>query len=387
METIYIGIKKGIENNINIHGYLMVDINLQFNIDGIPIFKSSSTVLWPILAKFGDFKPFLVALYCGSSKPTSLQEYLQDFIMEFSLHLVCLGVVRRLLNFLKWSIKGTNTGRLSAALLALISTRLLEYNGKLPNEFVRQPRAFEELDRWKATELRSFLLYTGLVALKGILSKSMYKHFQALSIAIRLLCNSNDQRRMQSLSSAQRLIKYFVCNAEEHYGALFCVYNVHSLLHLCDDVHYYKTYLDNVSAFPFENYLQTLKKFVRGKQNPLVQVCKRLGELDGLVEDTKVVHSKVGVEMKNSCFKTSQGIVFIKEIRHGGRYFVDLFKFVFLDHFFDDFIESKEIGIYLIRRNLQPSKCLLERDLLLRKCVSLPYKDGYVILMLLHDFV
>ena len=395
-DYIYLGIKKGIEKKIKLHNYSENSIYLKFNIDGLPLFKSSATQLWPILATFGCFEPFLVALFCGSSKPTSLEDYLKDFVEElgglladgvlvnntfysvhifsficdaparsylkciinhtgyyscerctimgawksgrivfcdeeqgvvprtdakfkaneyfslvgkchqkcetplkklnfnliggFSLdymHLVCLGVVRRLLYFIKGSIKGTNLGKLSTGMLDLVSTRLLEFNGKLPSEFVRQPRSLVELDRWKATELRSFLMYTGLVALKGIISQRAYKHFLSLSIAVRFLCESNHTKRTQCIDAARDLITYFVYNAEEHYGSLFCVYNVHNLLHLCDDVQNYQTSLHDVSAFPFENYLQKLKKFVRGRHNPLVQVCKRLDELDGLVHNSK----------------------------------------------------------------------------------------------------
>jgi hypothetical protein len=47
------------------------------------------------------------------------------------------------------------------------------------------------------------------------------------------------------------------------YRSSTIVYNVHSPLHVADDALNYGC-LDNVSAFRFENYLQHIKKMVRG---------------------------------------------------------------------------------------------------------------------------
>ena len=49
-------------------------------------------MFWPILASFSGCKPFLVALFCGTSKPDSLTHYLSDFIAELRV-LVERGVV------------------------------------------------------------------------------------------------------------------------------------------------------------------------------------------------------------------------------------------------------------------------------------------------------
>ena len=50
-------------------------------------------------------------------------------------------------------------------------------NGEMLTEFARQPRRLQELDRWMATEFRQFLLYTGPLVLKGIVSKELFQHF------------------------------------------------------------------------------------------------------------------------------------------------------------------------------------------------------------------
>ena len=56
-------------------------INLMVNIDGLPLFKSSSLQLWPVLIRFSSFKPVPVALYCGYKKP-DMGEYLAEFVGE-----------------------------------------------------------------------------------------------------------------------------------------------------------------------------------------------------------------------------------------------------------------------------------------------------------------
>ena len=64
----------------------------------------------------------------------------------------------RLLLFWK---EGPRQYRLSAAQLAVVLENLIDYKGKMPSEFARQPRGLDEVKRWKTTEYQQFLLYTG----------------------------------------------------------------------------------------------------------------------------------------------------------------------------------------------------------------------------------
>ena len=47
----------------------------------LPLFKSRSLQLWPILIRFSSFKPAPAALYCGYKKP-DIAEYLVEFVDE-----------------------------------------------------------------------------------------------------------------------------------------------------------------------------------------------------------------------------------------------------------------------------------------------------------------
>jgi len=82
-QYIYFGLEKGICHLLSQTTSFRHDhdsVNLSINIDSL--FKSSKFQFWPILAKFHNFEPFVVALFCGDKKPYPLEEYLEDFLME-----------------------------------------------------------------------------------------------------------------------------------------------------------------------------------------------------------------------------------------------------------------------------------------------------------------
>ena len=137
------------------------------------------------------------------------------------MHMVCLGVTRRILHFLK---NGPRECKLSSVQLAQISANLLSLKGKMQSKFARQPRSLDELERWKATEFRQFLLYTGPIALKGVVSTKLYQHFLSLSIAISIMLESNADRCNSLLNYARQLMQFFVKNCKAVYGETFTVY-------------------------------------------------------------------------------------------------------------------------------------------------------------------
>lgn len=72
------------------------------------------------------------------------------------MHLVCLGVMRRLL--LVWTKRKRET-KMSAAQISEVDVQLDNFRAYIPSVFVRKPRPLTELDKWKATEFKQFLLY------------------------------------------------------------------------------------------------------------------------------------------------------------------------------------------------------------------------------------
>lgn len=56
-------------------------------------------------------------------------------------------------------------------------------------------------------------------------------------------------------------------------------YNIHSLIHLPDDCLRFG-HLERFSAFPFENFLQTVKRKIKNQNSPLSQFVKRIKEFE-----------------------------------------------------------------------------------------------------------
>jgi hypothetical protein len=357
-------------------------LSLQFNFDGLPLFKSSNLEFWPIqcLIRQYNVRPFVVGLYCGCKKPGNITQYLHDFVSELTdilmkgitvlgiqltvkidcfvcdaparsfvknvkahngyhgcekcvqegvyinrrmtfpetaskcrtdddfrnmmdeehhrgptplsdlpiglvtdfvfdyMHLVCLGVVRKLVKF--WLGGSLHTSdevasRLSSSKVQLLSDKLANVRQFTPREFARRPRGLSEVDRLKATEFRQLLMYTGPIILSGVLVQNVYQHFLLLFTAITLL--TSPVLCQDYCDYAHSLLVAFVELASTLYGSDFIVYNVHGLIHLADDANRHGS-LDNFSAFPFENQMKALKRLVRKAGSPLAQVVRRLGE-------------------------------------------------------------------------------------------------------------
>ena len=242
-DYIYLGISNGISRVFASNPYLQMDsntIDLVVNVDGVPLYKSSSTQIWPAICKFSNYPPFIFSLFCGTKIPDDSEEFLREFLHEFDvlretgfqngnniflinlhafvcdaparqfikcvkshagyfgckictvegsyelgrvvfddidsplrdyesfeqalyldthqihhsiligkgikcvtqlpldyMHLVFLGVIKRLLLFWK---EGPRQYRLSAAQLAVVSEKLKDFKGKMPSEFARQSR-------------------------------------------------------------------------------------------------------------------------------------------------------------------------------------------------------------------------------------------------------
>ena len=508
----HFGIMPGVLGSLTGNQHLASEIDsisMQVNIDGLPLFKSSNMQFWPILGKLDQVNdPFIIGLYCGSGKPVSASEYLEQFthdvvkmqaegitynnkhfsfkisavvcdsparafvknvkshsgyagcdnctqhgiwngkmtfpevnapvrtdaqfeemvdeehhigpptfqgtgigmVSQFPpdyMHLVCLGVMRRLL--LLW-MKGPLRCRLGHRIVTSISEALTSLREYIPHEFARKPRKLADIDRWKATEFRQLLVYTGPLVLRDGLPEELYKNFLLLFVAMYLLlCPS---LCTAYCDYAQELLKHFV----EHFSALYgtdnLVYNVHSLIHLPDAVRRFGS-LDNISAFPFENFLGELKKMIRKPNFPLQQILCRMSERKGFrakqtqsskhlrkehhngpvpqelmpclqYGEARLKNFRVSISKGNNCFKIGKGVVLVQNIlAHNREIYVVFQEFSVVENFFSYPCHSSDLGIHHVS-GLGRERKSAPISAIVQKCVLLPDKGRFVVVPLLH---
>ncbi len=344
-----------------------------------------------------------------------------DMVYGFGLdymHLVCQGVMKRLL--LLWrgrrktkssrkqrkSSKTTNKSkdlahRLPAEQQEIINKRISAARDFFPVEFQRKGRSLDDIEVWKAVEYRHFLLYSGPIIMRNMLTKEKYDHFLYFHVAIRLLTSSSTQ---EVIEYADKMLKYFVDQFGKIYGSHHLVYNVHSLSHLANECKFQKGPLDSFCAFPFENYLGQLKNLLRGTRKPLAQLKKRLSEIENneTVENPAIwntykfdLRSIKPSSRADGFLMTKKGqILKVKEVSQlhimGSELelkdsqqnsFVDLFDEPFRSSFIKIYVSSGRIINEEISISLSAENC---KDFV--KCVGITFEGGKIAFFpLLHN--
>lgn len=201
------------------------------------------------------------------------------------MHLVCLGVVKKLLLLLinkaplHLRISRSKQNGVSFSKYDTINSSLILCSSMIPVEFNRSCRTLDLISRWKATELRTFLLYAGTVVLHDNISEKQYENFLSLNVALTILLSPN----LGHLANfGNELLKYFVESFSRIYGRHLVSHNIHGLLHLIENYYHFGP-LNNCNAFCFENFLQVVKKKIRKPEKPLEQIIKRYSDKRGII--------------------------------------------------------------------------------------------------------
>lgn len=334
-----------------------------------------------------------------------------DMVRSFPLdymHLVCLGVIKKMLNNL-W-LCGKPPYRFSSKQTQNISDQCISLKNQIPQEFLRKPRSLSEVKRWKATEFRLFLFYVGPVVLKQNIPEEISGNFLSLHVSMTLLSKA------LNLEYAQKLLKHFVKTFTILYGKENVSHNVHNLLHLTEDVQTFGS-IEKFSPFPYENHMMFIKKLVRKGDKPLQQIVNRISELTNrclnetevniypklksehsrgpVIENSSLdikqyekIHFKTFLlsldEADNCCVLKDNSIVIIKNIIvHDQQIKIIGKTFLSLENFYTSPCESSKLNIFLTR-NLSTELCSFDVNQISFKCIKLNFKNKFVVFPLIH---
>lgn len=166
----------------------------------------------------------------GIKGPSPLHKYIHlvNGVPPDYMHCVPEGVTKALLHF--WTNPSYRSQPFSIRRdLKMVDNTLCKQTP--PHEFTRSPRSTEQdLSYWKASELRSWLLFYSLPLVLHVLPPLYFHHFALLVCAMHILL-SKEITDMEC-GAAEEMLQYFCMFLPELYGIRSCTMNAHSLLHL-----------------------------------------------------------------------------------------------------------------------------------------------------------
>lgn len=197
-------------------------------------------------------------------------DIIRNIIIADVLHLIDFGISRTL-------IVGWKSGKLigrswSSETLNYINSLLQKV--EIPPEYHRKFRRIEDTGLWKAIEYHMFLHYASFIVLKNVLTEMEYKHYMLYFCAIRAF---SSEIYKHFWPEADRLLKQFVVEYGVIYGEHRLTSNVHSLVHVFEDVDKFGV-LKNMSSYRFEGTLFHVKNSLRNGHQVLVQAANRISE-------------------------------------------------------------------------------------------------------------
>lgn len=297
------------------------------------------------------------------------------------MHLLDIGMMRKLLN--SWKNSRHPGVKLDQNLCDKLNSNILSLNGLIPEEFQRrESRSLDEVDRWKATQLKFFRKHAGPLLLKDCLTDVYYEHFLNFHVATKLLSHPRLCRNEDIVCYCEQILSNFVKDSVLLYGLQFLSYNVHNLIHVAADVKRNGP-LESYSAYKFENYLQIIKNLLFRSAKPLQQIVKRLNEyernkvevatpvrtcispftfhqhFDGPLatlnfgeqyQNVHYLHWKLSIYEPNNCvILNGNAIVLIINIVKNTKEVMIIFqRYLNNDNFFSSPIQSKKIGTFQV---------------------------------------
>lgn len=145
----------------------------------------------------------------------------------------------------------------------------------------RLPRLIKDLQYWKASEYRSFLLYYWAPTLQSIIGSDYFQHYlklvQALFLLLKYASTTNE------IDHEEMLLYSFCRQFANFYDECYMTLNIHQLDHLSDSARTLGP-LSTHSCFPIEDKNGFLLKTIRGTQNIDSQIITGISFVQKLPE-------------------------------------------------------------------------------------------------------
>ena len=341
-------------------------------------------------------------------------DIIKDVLLD-PMHLFDIGCSKRLLEMITGKekskvtcIRGTELHKLKSIIETVVTPAV-------PVEFQRKHLDIEDISSWKATQFRLFMLYAAAIILQDFMEPISYHHMLKFIVSYRIL--SHPQWMNSRIDMAETFLIEFVENLTEIYGEGAVVMNFHNLIHVVQDAKEMNMPLIHWSAYPFENYMGTLKDLIRSSYEPLKQIVNRLSEgnwgqvvemnktISGvkfsseitnemvLIQEISVNGSTLMKKYPNSVIQLHSGtILLIKEIgilkdkmkkkKSIEHYSVKGHR-IFTEDIFDNPCSSGKVGIWKITA-ISPEITTEILKNFQRKCIHLKRDNGDFLVSLLH---
>ncbi|KAL6419243.1 hypothetical protein ACFW04_011488 [Cataglyphis niger] len=394
-------------------------ININVNIDGLHLTKSSGSQFWSILGSIvADFytEPFIIGVYHDFEKSKCCNTFLKYFkddcfeifrtgIVEYGKKIIVNVFIcdapaksRELEDIMHifWMRKLYSRERLhrkseSDESFKLrkqehhkITSNLEDVNIGMVTQFPLNYMHLILLGVIKKLlhhRIKTIIIIYWANNLFKKLSRDKYVHFLSLSIAIRILCSK--EYCVQLLDYAHSLLLFFVENYGTSYGRQYISYNIHNLI-----------YLYKFNAFKFENYMQKIKSRIRSSSRPLEQLVNQLSNTNNsIINGKKIIKSVqckgfyISTRTADNCCLLLDGttISLMKIYFKNKQIYIIGKKYLNIKSFFHIPCNSLNIGIKKINESQYELITVPLSDIKL-KCVKLPLCDEEaVVLPLLHQ--
>lgn len=228
--------------------------------------------------------------------------YIVDSFVFDAMHTIFLGITR---NFISMWLHRSNFKQrwYIGKRRNLLNKRLL--NQLPPSEVQRNPRSFDEMKFFKASEWMNILLFYSVSIFDGVLDVDYYQHWLLLIELTHLSTQSGITRA--DISRIDFLSREFIAGVVTLYGEEYCSYNVHQLSHVSDCVKNWGP-LHVYSCFVYETNLGILKRSIHNGHRPMEQAINYISRLkrSHQLNSKHRFSGQIGETCNNFCTSTKE---------------------------------------------------------------------------------